>query len=291
MPATVLPVFVDHHVHLGLVDASLLPANGIGAVVDLGWSPEIVELAATAPLEVDWAGQFLAAPGGYPAGRPWAPAGSTVFVSGPDRVGPALVDQLYLGSAVIKVTLNSESGPVFDEPTLTALVEAAHDAGRQVVAHVQGAGMVERSLAAGVDVLAHTPWTEPLPDDLVSEAARTQRWISTLDIHGYGAGGADFERARDNLARFHEAGGGVLYGTDLGNGPLPTGLNPREVKALQGAGLDDDDVIAALTDPWPHESRPSDTVSVMPGDRGSASLAEWLAGARAVPGGGSEVDA
>ena len=57
-------------------------------------------------------------------------------------------------------------------------------------------------------------------------------WMSTLDIHGYGEGGAAFEIAADNLARFSARGGTVLYGTDLGNGPLPAGLNGRELAAL-----------------------------------------------------------
>ena len=38
----------------------------------------------------------------------------------------------------------------------------------------------------------------------------------------------------------------MLYGTDLGNGPLPVGLNQREIEALQGAGLSPEQIIAAL---------------------------------------------
>ena len=43
----------------------------------------------------------------------------------------------------------------------------------------------------------------------------------------------------------------MLYGTDLGNGPLPATLNLREIGLLADAGLSDDDLLAALTDPWP----------------------------------------
>ena len=112
--------------------------------------------------------------------------------------------------------------------------------------------MVELALAAGVSALAHTPWTHRLDDEVVAEAVEAgQAWVSTLDIHGYGTPSADQDRAVDNLGRFHAAGGRVLYGTDLGNGPLPPTLNLREVGLLADAGLDDDALLASLTDPWP----------------------------------------
>ncbi|SFT32280.1 hypothetical protein SAMN04487904_10114 [Actinopolyspora lacussalsi subsp. righensis] len=41
----------------------------------------------------------------------------------------------------------------------------------------------------------------------------------------------------------------MRYGTDLGNGPLPLGVNAREVAALQQAGMSVDDVLLAMTDP------------------------------------------
>ena len=152
----------------------------------------------------------------------------------------------------MKVTLNRDAGPVLDVATLQAVVAAATVAGLPVVAHCQGPGMVELALAAGVSALAHTPWTHRLDDEVVAEAVEAgQAWISTLDIHGYGTASPDQDRAVDNLARFHAAGGRVLYGTDLGNGPLPEALNLREVGLLADAGLADDDLLAALTDPWP----------------------------------------
>jgi hypothetical protein len=68
----------------------------------------------------------------------------------------------------------------------------------------------------------------------------------------------------DNLAAFHAAGGRVLYGTDLGNGPLPVGLNLREVALLRLAGLDDDAVLAALGAAWP-APLDRDLVTFLPG--------------------------
>lgn len=244
------PVFCDHHVHLGLFDPGLMATSGVGAVVDLGWSAEITALAEQAPVEVAYAGQFLTEADGYPSGRRWAPHASIRAVGHPREAADAVAEQRALGASVIKLALNRDAGPVPDKATCEAVVRAAEDL--PVVAHVEGAGMVELALAAGIGVLAHTPWTHRLDADVVAECAAVgQRWISTLDIHGYGERTPEQDTALANLAAFHAAGGEVLYGTDLGNGPLPAVLNLRELALLAGAGLDDDALIAALVAPWP----------------------------------------
>ncbi|WP_082748875.1 amidohydrolase family protein [Nocardioides jensenii] len=241
---TAFAPFRDAHVHLGLIGAVDLRAGGIAGAVDLGWSSDVVDLADAAPVPASYAGSFLTAPGGYPSDRAWAPAGSTHAVAGPEEAVDAVERQLANGASLIKVVLNSEAGPVLDAVTLTAIVAASPV---PVVAHVQGPGLLEVALEAGVQVLAHTPWTEPVPDDLVVRAAASQRWISTLDIHGYGTATPEQDTAVDNLRRFHDAGGEVLYGTDLGNGDLPVGLNSRELALLHEAGLRPRALIHALT--------------------------------------------
>ena len=275
------PAFADHHVHLGLVDAvGPSPASGIGRVVDLGWSDDVVALATSAPVATPYAGRFVTAPGGYPGASRWAPPRCTSEVAEPRDAAGAVAHQVALGASVVKVTLNRDAGPVPDGATLRAVVEAAADAGLPVVAHCQGPGMVELGLAGGIAAVAHTPWTHRLDDEVVAEAVEAgQAWVSTLDIHGYGTPSADQDRAVDNLARFHAAGGRVLYGTDLGNGPLPPTLNLREIGLLADAGLSDDDLLAALTDPWPFADQGDGRTEVPDGPE---PLAERLAHARVV---------
>jgi len=274
------PAFADHHVHLGLVEASALPASGIGRVVDLGWSDEVVGLATSAAVATSYAGRFVTAPGGYPGASRWAPPRCTSEVAEPREAAGAVAHQVALGASVVKVTLNRDAGPVPDGATLRAVVEAAADAGLPVVAHCQGPGMVELGLAGGIAAVAHTPWTHRLDDEVVAEAVEAgQAWVSTLDIHGYGTRSADQDRAVDNVARFHAAGGRVLYGTDLGNGPLPPTLNLREIGLLADAGLSDDDLLAALTDPWPFADQGDGRTEVPDGPE---PLAERLAHARVV---------
>lgn len=292
LAGVVLPGLRDAHVHLGLVDAGALYRGGLAAVDDLGGDPVALSaLAARAAgsgtrrgapglPEVRFAGAFLTAPGGYPSDRSWAPPGSVEEVTGPERAAAAVDRQVAAGARFVKVALHADAGPVPDDATLRALVGRAHEHGRPVVAHTEGAGQTRRSLAAGVDRLAHTPFSERLPDDVVSAAARSQTWISTLDVHGWGTPTAQHATALDNLARFVAAGGTVVYGTDQGNGPLPAGLDERELRALLAVGLTVDALLHALT--W----GPATAARThLPGERPAhgatpEEVAAWLAGAR-----------
>ncbi|WP_344250014.1 amidohydrolase family protein [Isoptericola hypogeus] len=248
---TLLPGFVDAHVHLGLADPLAVRAGGVAGVDDLGWDPAVAARWPGAPgyPHVRVAGAFLAAPGGYPTGRAWAPGGAVEPVASPDDAAAAVARQVAHGASYVKVTLHA-GGPVLGDAALAAVVRAARAHGLPVVAHAEGPGQAERALAAGVDRLAHTPWTERLPDAVVEAAAVRQVWVSTLDIHGWGEPDAEQDRDRevalDNLRRFHTAGGTVAYGTDLGNGPLPAGLNVRELRALAAAGLESAALLRAL---------------------------------------------
>jgi hypothetical protein len=250
----VLAPFTDSHVHVGLVDAATLRRNGIGRVVDLGWDPAVAEAwpARGSDPESDWpevsiVGGLHGAPGGYPLRSGWAPPEAAVPIARAEDAADAAARAGRAGASLLKITLNTDAGPVWDDETLAAVVRAAHDARLPVVAHAQGLGQARRAARAGVDALAHTPWTERLDDDLLDDIAPRMAWMSTLDIHGHGRRGEAFGIAVDNLARFALRGGTVLYGTDLGNGPLPEGLNGRELAALVDAGLDLTRILRALT--------------------------------------------
>lgn len=248
---TVLPGLRDAHVHSGLVDLRAVRAGGIAEIHDLGSAPDVLEalraddLALPRTLVV---GAILTAVHGYPSDRSWAAAGSFREVRSPLDAEAAVAEQRQAGAHAIKIALNRDAGPVFPAPVLAAIVAAAHDADLSVIAHVEGAGTMRLAQDNGVDQLAHTPWTEQIDDGLVADAAQRMSWISTLDIHGYGTDTPQLRTATDNLRRFVEHGGTVRYGTDLGNGPLPLGVNPREITALLAAGLAPDDVLTAMTD-------------------------------------------
>ncbi|WP_149083544.1 MULTISPECIES: amidohydrolase [Microbacterium] len=268
--------FTDHHVHLQLVDHTLLASSRLGQVVDLGGDPTTVariavhnsgETAAGVAARavsgagepdspelrtVSYAGAFLTPPGGYPSDRAWAPAGSVREIPDSGAAEAAVAEMASAGASCIKVASNSTAGPVFSDALFRTIVERATAHGLPVVAHAEGPGEAQRVGVLGAARLAHAPFTEHLDDEEIAYQAAHVSWISTLAIHDAAARAV----AVDNVARFHAAGGTVLYGTDMGNGHTPVDLNPAEVTALRTAGLDDDTLLRALapTDPLDHRS-------------------------------------
>jgi hypothetical protein len=253
LPGTLLPGLIDAHVHSGLVDLATVRAGGIAGVWDLGSAPAKIADLASAPAErklpkIRYAGPFLIAPGGYPSDRPWAAPGSWREIRSPAEGAEAVAAAQAIGATLIKMTAHT-GGPRLDRPAMAAIAGAAHRLSLEVVVHAEGPGTVEDAYEAGADLLAHTPWTEPLDPGLARACAGRMRWISTLDIHGWGAETPEWRTAVGNLRQFLEYGGSVRYGTDLGNGPLIPGVNPREIRALQAAGLSPAGILAAMTGP------------------------------------------
>ncbi len=287
LEGTIFPGFRDAHVHLGLADGAALIGGGIAVVHDFGWELD----AATSWLgggfhsdvslpEVSIAGQLLTTPDGYPTASGWAPRNAAREVESLADVPAAVDAQLEVGAAFIKVALNSEVGTVFDDATLGAIVDYAHEHGVTVAAHAQGKGQASRAFDAGVDLLAHAPWSERLSDDLIEAMAKKMAWVSTLDIHGWGTFTRDFTTANDNVRRFHVAGGDIRYGTDLGNGPLPAGINERELLALEHAGLELAALAAAIA-PATKSGTFGRRISRITGDHDDAP-AHWLSTAHLI---------
>ncbi|WP_369369736.1 hydrolase [Promicromonospora sp. Populi] len=248
-PSTMLPGVVDHHVHLGLVDRELLAGSTVTEVHDLGWDPrEAVTWAAAPPsgVRVRYAGPFHTAPGGYPTGRSWAPAAAVRHIASPRAAAEAVADVAAGGGFAIKVALHSGL-PLLPDDVLRALVAEAHAAGLPVVVHAEGAGQAERAIDAGADTLVHVPWTETLPDAVIARATH-MTWISTFAIHDGPGGSFGLERALDNARMFVAAGGTLVYGTDMGNGPTPVGVNEREI-GLLGRVLEGESLLRAVLAP------------------------------------------
>ncbi|MGW4830270.1 amidohydrolase family protein [Amycolatopsis japonica] len=247
-----VPGLVDFHAHTEQIDLGAVLAGGITGVRDLGGEPDSVfPLAARSRVADDIprvvaAGPILTAPGGYPSDRSWAKPGTYRFVEHPCRASSIVADLAARGAVVIKVALHNGAGADLGDHELRAVVAAARGHGLRVVAHAEGAGETERALNTGVRELAHTPWTHRLPDCVIAACAASMVWTSTLDIHGWGQPTGEWRTAVDNLSRFLAAGGRIRYGTDLGNGPLPLGVNPRELQALQEAGCTSVGILRAI---------------------------------------------
>jgi imidazolonepropionase-like amidohydrolase len=249
---TVLPGFIDAHVHIGFYEPAEVVLGGVTTVRDLGWPPdEIFSLAQRSRAAsfrgptILAAGAMLTAPGGYPAHAAWAPAGTAREVAGPDEAQRAVAETAERGACVVKVALNPPAGPSFDRDTLSAIVDASHHRRLKVTGHVYGLEELDKALDCGMDELAHMLMSDEAvpPDTIARMVAAGMGVVPTLSCRF----GRDRETAVDNLARFVEAGGEIIYGTDLGNeGPRP-GIDPRELEGLQAAGLTSERVISSAT--------------------------------------------
>lgn len=250
-----MPGVADRHVHLGLSEPGAVLAGGVTSVRDLGWPAEAIFPLAAASEGPAFQGPLVRATGpmltvstGYPTRAAWAPTGTGLVVRGPEEAAAAVAWLLERsGLNVVKVALNAEAGPVLSDEELLAICDEAHGRGAIVTAHCQGRGQAERALGAGVDEFAHAPWSERLAEPTVAAMAGRVRMVSTLDIHSYGRDTPELRTALDNLSRFAAAGGAVVYGTDLGNGPIPPGIHVGEAWHLLRAGLAHERILEAMT--------------------------------------------
>ncbi|WP_395638126.1 hydrolase [Pseudolysinimonas sp.] len=247
-PYVVLGAPTDAHVHVGLVDRDALARSVLGRVVDLGGDlaapRELAGAPGIPPLRIDAAGPFLTPPGGYPSDRGWADPAWVREIADPEAAARVIDEVADAGATCAKIASNSTAGPTFSTEMLSRIVELADRRGLGVVVHVEGPGEADRALRAGAQQLAHAPFTEGLSRREIAGHAARMTWISTLAIHPPGS--AERATAVENVAAFHAAGGRLRYGTDMGNGPTPAGLNLAELDALRDAGLTTSDLLAAL---------------------------------------------
>ena len=249
---TLLPGFIDAHVHIGFHLPAEVLAGGVTTVRDLAWPPEAIFPLAESSTEPGFdgprilaAGPMLTIAGGYPTQAGWAPDGTGRVVTSPDDAETAVAEVALAGASIVKVALNAEVGPTLDLGTLSAIVSAAHERGLKVTGHVYGLEELHKALDAGMDELAHMLMSpETIPDETIDRmVAAGMVVIPTLSVRY----GKDQKIAIDNLRRFSEAGGTIVYGTDLGNeGPEP-GIDRREIAAMAAAGLTGRDIVTSGT--------------------------------------------
>jgi imidazolonepropionase-like amidohydrolase len=167
-----------------------------------------------------------------------------------------------LGAEAIKLFTGSYASPntivVMPVEVVRGAVEAAHRHGKLVIAHPSDSRGARAALEGGVDILAHTfpseaagPWDRTLPARMVE---RRMAMIPTLKIWPWELTRlrlppAIVERVLENgeaqVRAFAEAGGQVLFGTDVG---YMTDYDPTdEYLFLQRAGLSYAGILATLT--------------------------------------------
>ena len=126
------------------------------------------------------------------------------------------------------------------EEAITSRIHIAHEEGFSVMAHANGARVVEAAARAGVDSVEHGAY---LDEDALWAMKEAQTvWVPTLstiaNLRGTGRFSEDavsriLESAMENVRLFAAMGGLVAPGTDAGAWAVPHGCGTEEALFLQ----------------------------------------------------------
>jgi imidazolonepropionase-like amidohydrolase len=196
------------------------------------------------------------APGSFHAHIPGV--GQRGLIASAQEADRFVADRLAEGSDYIKIVVGSPFAD-HDQATIDALVAAAHEHGKIVVAHASSVGSVAKAQAAGADILTHAPLDQALEPAAAAQAAACGRVVvPTLTmmagiVLNLGRPGADYANARASVAALHAAGVPILAGTDANDSAgtparIPHGESlHRELELLADAGLSTREVLLAAT--------------------------------------------
>ena len=181
-------------------------------------------------------------------------------LASPEDARQQVAANLRAGADAIKLFTGASVSPTRIVPMPVPIVEAAaaeaHRQGKLVLAHPGNDQGVEAAIQGGVDILAHTA-----PEGGVWDSSRIQLmkrkhvgliptlqlWAFELKRKGASPDATErFERvALGQLRSYSEAGGEILFGTDVG---YMTEYNPAdEYRYMQQAGMSFQQILAALT--------------------------------------------
>lgn len=178
------------------------------------------------------------------------PAGAAARVRAQARAGADGI-KLFTGSV-------QGGGKVANMPLdlVRTAVEEAHRRNLPVFAHPQNSIGLDLAITGGVDILAHTapdspPWTPGFAGRLTKAHMALIPTLTLFDFEARRGGASDRERERwidkmaGDLRVFAQAGGEVLFGTDIGyTDHFDTEL---EFTLMSRAGMSFEEILASLT--------------------------------------------
>ena len=167
--------------------------------------------------------------------------------------------QIHDGADGIKIFANSvERDGVLTMPLdlAQAIVAQAHRAGKPVFAHVSNNQGIEVAIQSGVNILAHTTpidtaWTPSLVQRMIAAHMALTPTLTLWDVESKKSHASpdDTEQWRSKAARqlqaFSQAGGQVLFGTDVGY--IEQSDTAEEFEWMSRAGMNFGEILASLT--------------------------------------------
>ena len=251
--ATILPGFINGHVHYAFQKANLKAwaEGGVTTVRDESAPAEDIDGLAT--LKTDIAadphlarlvsmGSMLKAPGGY---------GQREVTSAEDA-RRVVLDEIAKGVDGIKVA--NEDGyagqtglPLLTADELQAIVETAHAHGLPVSGHITKGSYMMPLLQAGVDDIAHAPYDYLPPDALKLMTDHDIYLTPTFSVYnGFGMGLYALEQ---NVGQLASAGVHIALGNDYDGGPgeFELGIPMVEIEEMSASGMTPMQIIQAST--------------------------------------------
>ncbi len=290
---TLIPGLIDAHVHAYGPALSTSPLFGVTTLLDMFRppldQPAMIEarqsLSETDKADLFSAGYLATASGGH--GTQYGIQVPTL--SGPEQAANWVAERMADGSDYIKIVIEDGSTwnsalPTLDEPTVSALVSAAHDHELLAVAHVSTLANARMAINAGIDGLVHLFADEPVDAAFVELARDAGIFVvptATVLASVLGHSGADWlasdegfggqltalqrqtllqrfpgsdsrraawPRVLASIAALHAGGVPILAGSDAPNPGTAFGASlHHELKLLVDAGLSPVDALKAAT--------------------------------------------
>ncbi len=166
---------------------------------------------------------------------------------------------IHDGADGVKIFANSvEANGILTMPLdlAKAIVAQAHRAGKPVFAHVSNDQGIEVALQSGADILAHTTpaddeWSAAFAERLTAAHLALTPTLTLWEVEGRKAGASPDEiekgtsKAARQLKAFSEAGGQILFGTDVGY--IEQFDTSDEFAWMSRGGMNFQQILASLT--------------------------------------------
>src|SRR5262249_9808968 len=159
------------------------------------------------------------------------------------------------GVKIFAGSVEADSILVMPADLAKAIVDEAHRAGKPVFAHPASQQGIELAMQSGVDILAHTtpeggPWSPALVQALKAKNIALIPTLTLWHVETKNLPPAEFEKGMNTvvlpqLRAYSEAGGQILFGTDVGY--IDQFDTSEEFSWMSRAGMSFQQILASLT--------------------------------------------